>query len=234
MVIQQQTMLSIAKLAVLAGGDDSSDDDGEDEEEDTQLTNTEDRLQAIDDELQLIHAQENLPESVADSYGFQSTLDMRVIPPKDLIELYIAEDNKDADVVEFRRALDLVNYLSPLGGSAEELAGDREAMRLKIWAMAVARDDWTKLDTAKPLESIKETLFFKLVDFSYLQGTDLEQEMPDADGLLDHDSLKSVGSGVHFLIRAGYEHIKRQMMRRSGNDDEEMMPLHETISGEAE
>jgi len=67
------------------------------------------------------------------------------------------------------------------------------------------------METADPLESIKDTVFFKLADDCYLQGLDLTTEMPSVEELLSYQSLKDCNANVRFLIQTGYEHINRQI-----------------------
>ena len=45
---------------------------------------------------------------------------MKVLSPRDLIELYIGEDNVEADHLDFKKALDLIDYLAPVGMTLDE------------------------------------------------------------------------------------------------------------------
>ena len=194
---RKKTMLSIAKLANMCS--DSNDD-----------KNINDSLGMIDNEMNIISAQEQLPKSILDAYGFESD-NMKVLSPRHLIELYISEENHGADQVDFKKALDLLDYLPPSGGTPDQIKKDREELKLRIWASAVAKNDWSEMETADPLESIKDTVFFKLADDCYLQGLDLTTEMPSVEELLSYQSLKDCNANVRFLIQTGYEHINRQI-----------------------
>ena len=72
-------------------------------------------------ELSVISAQENLPKSVLEAVdaGNDATK-MKVLSPRDLIELYISEDNREADHLDFKKALDLLDYLAPAGTSLDD------------------------------------------------------------------------------------------------------------------
>ena len=200
---RKKTMLSIAKLANLCADSDDND------------KNLSDSLSVIDHEMNIISAQEQLPKSILEAYGFESDK-MKVLSPRHLIELYISEENHGADQVDFKKALDLLDYLPPSGGTPEEIKKDRDELKLRIWASAVSRNDWSEMQTADPLESIKETVFFKLADDCYLQGLDLTTEMPSAEELLSYKSLKDCNANVRFLIQTGYEHINRQLLQSEG------------------
>ena len=198
---RKKTMLSIAKLANLCADDDKNENDS---------------LNMIDHEMNIISAQEQLPRSILEAYGFESDA-MKVLSPRHLIELYISEENHGADQVDFKKALDLLDYLSPSGGTPEQIKSDRDELKLRIWASAVSRNDWSEMQTADPLESIKDTVFFKLADDCYLQGLNLSTEMPKVEDLLGYESLKDCNANVKFLIQTGYEHINRQLLNEATN-----------------
>ena len=89
--------------------------------------------------------------------------------------------------------------------------------RLRIWAKSVLKDSWLDLNTDQPIEAIKETVFFKLVEFCYLQNLDLKENMPAPDRLLEADELKDLKSHANFqfLLRTGYEHVRRHCSDQS-------------------
>ena len=199
LVARKKTMLSIAKLSNLC----ANTTDGE--------NNVDEALNLIDHEMNLINAQEQLPKSILEAYGFDSSDQMKVLSPRQLIELYISEENRDADQVDFKKALDLLDYLAPTGGTPEQIEKDLQDLKLRIWASAVSRNDWSEIPASDPVDLIKETVFFKLADDCYLQGLDLEKEMPSIDTLMSYETLKNSNSNVKFLIQTGYEYINRQI-----------------------
>ena len=199
LLARKKTMLSIAKLSNLCAETNDVEND------------MEDKLNLIDHEMNIITAQEQLPKSILDAYGFESSGRMKVLGPRHLIELYISEENKEADQVDFKKALELLAYLPPSGGTPEQIQQDQDDLRLRIWASAVSRNDWSDMQTADPIEAIKDTIFFKLADDCYLQGVDLKKEMPSVEALLGYETLKDANSNVKFLIQTGYEHINRQL-----------------------
>ena len=199
LVARKKTMLSIAKLSNLC----ANTTDGE--------NNADEALNLIDHEMNLINAQEQLPKSILEAYGFDSSDQMKVLSPRQLIELYISEENRDADQVDFKKALDLLDYLAPTGGTPEQIERDLQDLKLRIWASAVSRNDWSEIPASDPVDLIKETVFFKLADDCYLQGLDLEKEMPSIDALMSYETLKNSNSNVKFLIQTGYEYINRQI-----------------------
>ena len=106
-----QTALSIAKLASLAS----------DESEESISS----RVDEIEHHLTIVGAQEQLPKIALEEYGFDLE-SMRVLTPREIIELYIGKENLQADQIDFKKALDLLDYL----GSDAELKDD---LRLHIW-----------------------------------------------------------------------------------------------------
>ena len=79
-VSNKKTLLSIAKLAALA-----SDEPPE---------STEIELKSIEYDLNIINAQEQLPTCILEAYGFDKK-NMRPLTARELIELYIGDDNKE-------------------------------------------------------------------------------------------------------------------------------------------
>jgi hypothetical protein len=57
----------------------------------------------------LLFIQEQLPSSVLDQFGLERG-SMRVLSPREIIQLYIGEENADADHMDFKKALDLLDY----------------------------------------------------------------------------------------------------------------------------
>jgi hypothetical protein len=52
------------------------------------------------------------------------------------------------------------------------LVTDREEadrLRLHIWAMALLRNSWDNINTDEPVDSLRDTLFFRLVEFALMQ-----------------------------------------------------------------
>ena len=81
-------------------------------------------------------------------------------------QLYIGDENASSDQIDFKKALDLLEYHRPTSTVTD---GTTEELRLRIWARAVPKDDWTKLDVDNPVEAVQETTFFKLLEFCFLQ-----------------------------------------------------------------
>ena len=80
------------------------------------------------------------------------------------MELYIGKENSTADQIDFKKALDLVAYVGPEDGD-----DSLEDLRLRIWSSAISRDDWPGMDVDNPVDAVKDTLFFRLAEFCYLQ-----------------------------------------------------------------
>lgn len=77
--------------------------------------------------------------------------------------MYICDENVLANELDFKKALDLLNYVEDLE--------ERDSRRLRIWAKAILRDAWTTFDTDNVLSSISSTIFFKIIEFSLSTGT---------------------------------------------------------------
>jgi nuclear pore complex protein Nup133 len=146
LVTRKKSMLSLAKLALLAS----------DESED----NVVDYVKTIDNELGLIAYQEDLPAQVLTTYGYDIEK-LRVLIPRELIMLYTSSDNVVANEYDFKKALDLLDYV--------EREEDKLSLKLQIWARAARRNQWDSVDK-NPEQQIQETLFFKLMDLTFFMG----------------------------------------------------------------
>ena len=103
-------------------------------------------------------AQEQLPTSILRQFGLGRET-MRVLMAREMIELYISYKNLKADYVDFnlkfKKALNLLGFA----------AMPRRATWLHIWSRSILRNSWTDIDVDNPLESVRNTVFFRLVEF---------------------------------------------------------------------
>jgi len=186
---RKKTQLSLSKLAALAS-------DAPDEEIEVAVDN-------IECEAGLISAQEQLPRTVLDSFGFDRGT-MRVLTPQEMIEMYISDENCEGDHIDFKKALDLLNYVT----LDEE---EKEKLRLHIWSRSVTRNTWTDIDVDNPIDSVRDTVFFRLVEFAFMQGVDLREYLPSPERLLESEELGELQKNQNFqyLIQTGYQHIQK-------------------------
>ncbi|XP_044263471.1 nuclear pore complex protein Nup133 [Tribolium madens] len=182
-VTRQKTMFSLCKLAKLASGPVN-----------------EEFLKNVQSRLDLIAYQEDIPDYVLQQFGYDP-IHIRVIPPKDLINLYICKEYTEAGELEFKKALDLLAFIDD-----EEL---RQEMSLKIWRYALLRDLWDHENLDSPMEILQNKLFFKLVDLAMDLDGDGWNLLPPLDTLLGDDSLGDLRNNTNFqfLLKTGYEHI---------------------------
>ncbi|CAB4059287.1 NUP133 [Lepeophtheirus salmonis] len=127
-------------------------------------------------------AQEQLPLAVLEAFNL-SPDSMNVLSPKEIIELYISDENFNADHIDFKKALDLMDYIRDMD------IEDKEALKLHIWARSILRNNWENMDAANPVDSVKETTFFKLAEFCQLQGLELQCQLLSYENLLGASEL---------------------------------------------
>ncbi|XP_038072152.1 nuclear pore complex protein Nup133-like [Patiria miniata] len=188
---KKKTLLSLSKLTALA-----CDEVPEAELED------------INSELDVILHQEQLPKELVQKMElFNSEGDLPVIDPEQLIWLYISEKNTDANEFDFKKALDLLQYL-PKDDDAKI-----DHLRLNVWCKAILKDDWSadRGTGVDPLEHYEDTVFFRTARLILESGADLEYYLPDVDALLTSDELKPLqgNANFQFILRAGYEQMER-------------------------
>ena len=100
---------------------------------------------------------------VLSQFGFDRE-SMRVLTPREMIELYVGEENVDADHIDFKKALDLLGCVN----LEEE---EKQNIWLHIWCRSIMKNTWTDIDKDNPLDSVRDTVFFRLVEFAFMQGT---------------------------------------------------------------
>ena len=146
---RRKTQLSLAKLTILASG-----------EAEVEVAR---RLDQIENEMKLIAAQEQLPSCVLRQFGFDRE-SMRVLTAREMIELYIGDENTEADYIDFKKALDLLGF-----ASLEE--EDRQSVWLHIWSRSILRNTWTDIDVDNPLESVRTETGYTLEMTFLLSGS---------------------------------------------------------------
>lgn len=187
---RQKTILSLSKLAKLAGPTTS----------DTHIY-----VDNVNSRLELINYQEELPDYVLQQFGYD-TIKPCVIEPKDLINLFICKEYVDATELEFKKALDILNFIQD-----EEI---RDELHLKIWREAIVRDSWNFRNLDSPMEVLNTTLFYKIIDLLLDLGGNPQMLLPPMNILLEGPELRQLldNANFQFLIKAAYEYISRTQM----------------------
>ncbi|CAC5366026.1 NUP133 [Mytilus coruscus] len=190
---KKKTLLSLSKLAGLAADDPREE------------VITEDHIDDINQEQDLITHQEQLPARVIQHLGMEED-NMRVLQPVEIIQQYISDFNIDANEFDFKKALDLLQYIDK-----DDENIDFETLRLYIWTRAILRNSWVYDQAIDPQDVIKDTIFFKVIDLAYREGQNLPSFLPELDSLLQSDDLGLLKDDdtFQYLMKAGYEHIQQ-------------------------
>ncbi|XP_068176928.1 nuclear pore complex protein Nup133 [Antennarius striatus] len=186
--VKKKTLLALSKLTVLAS------DLPEDE-----LNKQVDDI--LEQERFLLH-QETLPRQLLEEKQ-QDPDTMPLLNAHNLIQLYICDDNRRANEYDFKKALDLLEYIE------EEDCVDIESLKCEILGKALRRNDWSSADGIDdPLEAAKDSTFVKILLKLIQEGVSLQTYLPDVKDLLDLDELSCLKSKPYFefVLRANYEH----------------------------
>jgi len=129
---------------------------------------------------------------------------MRVLSAREMIEMYIGEENIDADHIDFKKALDLLSFVD-----VDDF--EKSKISLHIWSKSILRNTWTDIDRDNPIESIRDTIFFRLVEFAFMQGADLSTYLPKPEMILGSEELHGLKNDQNFqyLLQTGYEQLQR-------------------------
>ncbi|XP_072031616.1 nuclear pore complex protein Nup133-like [Amphiura filiformis] len=185
-VSKKKTLLSLSKLSALACGvARESDVDG------------------LNAELEIILNQELLPKELIEKLTLDAE-DQPVMAPWQLVELYISDSNVNANEYDFKKALDLLQYLPQDDPSYRSLV-------MKIWCRAILRDDWSEVQGVDPLDRYQDSIFFRTVEKAYNEGLNLQLYLPGVEELLSCGELQELSDNASFqyLLRAGYEQLER-------------------------
>eukprot|EP00057_Strongylocentrotus_purpuratus_P019054 XP_011673528.1 PREDICTED: nuclear pore complex protein Nup133 [Strongylocentrotus purpuratus] len=187
-VSKKKTLLSLGKLAALASDNDHQREIGE-----------------INAELDVITHHEQLPRELIQKLNLNGD-DLPCMTPQQLIELYISERNTNSNEYDFKKALDLLQYLHKEGSLYTDLM-------VRIWCRAILRDEWNEMQGVDPWDYIKDSIFFKTAAKALQEGLDLTECLPDPDTLMQHYELQGMRDNTRFeyLLRTGFEQIGRSL-----------------------
>lgn len=191
---KKKTLLALSKLTALAS--DLPQDDIKKHVNDI-----------VEQERFLLH-QETLPRQLLEEKQ-QDPDTLPVLSAHNLIQLYVCDDNRRANEYDFKKALDLLEYID------EEDGVDIEALKCEILGKALRKDDWSTADgNDDPLEAAKESIFVKILLKLIQEGVPLQTYLPDVKELLDLDELSGLKSKpcFEFVLRANYEHYLQSQM----------------------
>ncbi|XP_063297517.1 nuclear pore complex protein Nup133-like [Pelobates fuscus] len=189
---KKRTLLAMSKLAVIAS--DLTEDI------------LKDKIEEISEkEIFLLH-QETLPSQLLEEKQLNLN-GMPVLSALALIKLYISEENRKANEYDFKKALDLLDYID------EETYVDKEELKLEILCKAIKRDNWSSLDgTDDPIDAAKDSIFVKVLQLFLKKGTHLGDYLPEGETLLQSDELSSLRSNAYFeyVLKANYEYYVKE------------------------
>lgn len=184
---RKKTMLSIGKLCLLASEED--------------VENLAEDLGGIQNELDVILHQETLPALVVENSGIEAN-EMPPLSVEDLIELYTGDKNTDADEYDFKRALDLVEFVEPFR---------RTFLWNNIWYRSILKDNWVGKVPTNPLAKVQDTVFYRCAKLFSDQTSEIQNFLPSFDVLQSSEELRRRGLTTNdnfvFLMKAFYESI---------------------------
>lgn len=93
-------------------------------------------------------------------FAFLQSLDFSAIQRLFLsLQLFIVEENEDANEYYYQKALALLPFVE-----------DAVETKHKIWCSAILRDKWDSYNINAPQETLQQLTFFKLIDLCFLMG----------------------------------------------------------------
>ncbi|XP_053918634.1 nuclear pore complex protein Nup133 isoform X1 [Cuculus canorus] len=182
---KKKTLLGLSKLAALAS--DFSEDI------------LQEKIEEISEQERFLLHQETLPEQLLAEKQLNLN-DMPVLSASQLIDMYICDENRRANEYDFKKALDLLEYID------EEV--DVNDLKLKILCKALQRDGWSSSDGKDdPIEASKDSIFVKIVQKLLKEGVQLSEYLPEVKDLLQANELGNLKYNAYFefVLKANYE-----------------------------
>ncbi|XP_042302014.1 nuclear pore complex protein Nup133 isoform X2 [Sceloporus undulatus] len=190
---KKKTLLGLSKLSMLAS--------------DTSEVILNEKTEEIAEQERFLLHQETLPEQLLAEKNL-NLHEMPVLSAPELIELYICYENRRANEYDFKKALDLLEYID------EEEQVDINYLKLKILCKALLRDGWSGSEGKDdPVEASKDSIFVKILQKLLKEGVRLSEYLPDVEDLLQADELGHLKSNTYFefVLKANYElYVYRQ------------------------
>ncbi|KAM8813256.1 nuclear pore complex protein Nup133 [Rhynchonycteris naso] len=185
---KKKTLLGLSKLAALAS--DFSEDI------------LQEKIEEMAEQERFLLHQETLPEQLLAEKQLSLSA-MPVLTAPQLISLYICEENRRANEYDFKKALDLLEYID------EEEDININNLKLEILCKALQRDNWSSSDGKDdPIEVSKDSIFVKILQKLLKDGIQLSDYLPEVKDLLKAEHLGSLKSNPYFefVLKANYEY----------------------------
>ncbi|NXD12751.1 NU133 protein, partial [Nothocercus nigrocapillus] len=184
---KKKTLLGLSKLAALAS--DFSEDI------------LQEKIEEISEQERFLLHQETLPEQLLVEKQLNLN-EMPVLSAPQLIDMYICDENRRANEYDFKKALDLLEYID------EDEEVDVNNLKLKILCKALQRDGWSNSEGKDdPIEASKDSIFVKILQKLLKEGVQLSEYLPEVKDLLQAEELGTLKSNPYFkfVLKANYE-----------------------------
>jgi len=188
---RKKTLLSIGKLALLAGGTAAESED----------------ISVINRQLDTVTFQERMKPEIIENSGLDPER-MAPVQTSDLISMCIGPANPQIEDLDIKKALDLLHALAEDESVSNE---EFEKKRLDIWVAAISKDDWWKQCTLSSPEQMDSTLFYRAVILAHNSGLMISSLIPPIDDLISVPAWSDVFGAqqkqFEYLLRSGYEQM---------------------------
>ncbi|ELW68081.1 Nuclear pore complex protein Nup133 [Tupaia chinensis] len=206
---KKKTLLGLSKLAALAS--DFSEDI------------LQEKIEEMAEQERFLLHQETLPEQLLAERELNLGA-MPVLTAPQLIGLYICDENRRANEYDFKKALDLLEYIDESQGRM--LPSDRNSSpgfwervysvpfdirndHTAAMSVCVCACAWSSSDGKDdPIEVSKDSIFVKILQKLLKDGIRLGEYLPEVKDLLQADQLGSLKSNPYFefILKANYEY----------------------------
>ncbi|XP_063387643.1 nuclear pore complex protein Nup133 [Cydia fagiglandana] len=189
-VNRMTTTASLAKLCLLASDEEPQPSD---------------LWSKVEGCLSLAEQHAALPRDIKLLHGLDAA-DCKVMPPEELVQMYIESESDALTEYDYKKALDLTDFVQDMER--------RDDLRLRVWCACIRRSSWDTVNVEAPAAELQDKMFFRLMHLVHFMGGDLELLLPPAEDILTARELAELVSDARFryIIKYGYEcfHTRRQ------------------------
>ncbi|XP_013170509.1 PREDICTED: nuclear pore complex protein Nup133 [Papilio xuthus] len=192
------TIASLAKLCLLASEEEGAEEGA--------LREAEAQLSLCEHHRALPAALRPLASAPAPAPAPAGDTDCPLLGARRLLQLYIESESETLTEYDYKKALDLTDFIEE-----PEL---REELSLQVWCACALRTRWEELASEAAAGALRDTALYRLADLVHLMGGEVRASLPPLGALLaalegsPRLAARARDPRFHFALKLAYEYIQ--------------------------
>ncbi|KPI95286.1 Nuclear pore complex protein Nup133 [Papilio xuthus] len=192
------TIASLAKLCLLASEEEGAEEGA--------LREAEAQLSLCEHHRALPAALRPLASAPAPTPAPAGDTDCPLLGARRLLQLYIESESETLTEYDYKKALDLTDFIEE-----PEL---REELSLQVWCACALRTRWEELASEAAAGALRDTALYRLADLVHLMGGEVRASLPPLGALLaalegsPRLAARARDPRFHFALKLAYEYIQ--------------------------